>query len=92
MAFSDKEILLNISEKVDNLVEKVDSIENSTIKNTLSLDEHMRRTNINEEKLEVFEEKIAPALEAYKFVATGVKWLIPIFTLLGICYEYFLKK
>lgn len=86
---NEKELLLGLHEKVDGLVDKVHSIDITVIKNTASLDEHMRRTTANEEKLDIFEEKIAPALDAYKFLAICLKISVPIFTILGVYYKYF---
>lgn len=83
----EKELLLDLGAKVDNLIEKVHSIDITVAKQHVSLEDHMRRTEANEEKLSIFEEEIAPALDAYKFVATFFKILIPLATLVAIYYK-----
>lgn len=86
---NEKELLIEIVSKVDNLTDKVHSIDITVAKQEINLDEHMRRTVANENRLEIFEEKIAPALDSYKFIATCVKWSVPIFTIMGVWYKYF---
>ena len=81
--------LERLENKVDTISEKVHSIDNRVLKNTISLDEHMRRTELNEEKLSIFEDKIIPALDAYKFVALCFKIVVPITTIVAICFKYF---
>ena len=85
---NEKELLLDLGGKIDNLVEKVHSIDITVAKQEINLQDHMRRTAVNEEKLEIFENKIAPALDAYKFVFTVFKFIVPVITLLGIYYKY----
>ena len=88
MPKTEKEILLFISEKVEKLDEKIHSIDKTLSKNTVLLDEHMRRTELAEDKLDTFEERIGPALDAYKFVATCFKLCVGIATIVGIYYKW----
>jgi len=95
-----------IENSIDELHEKVDSnfqmvttqlnnIDKTLLVNTLSLQEHMKRTNLNEAKLELFELEVAPALNAYKFLAIFIKILIaiaaPIGAIIGFYFQYIKK-
>lgn len=88
MAISDKEILLDIKDKVEKLNDEVHDMNIVLVKQEINLKDHMERTSINEQKLELFEEQIAPALDAYKFVATLLKFIIPIVTIIGVYIQY----
>lgn len=78
-----------LHEKIDGIDEKICSIKNTVLKNTISLEEHMKRTDLSEKRLEIFEEKVLPALNAYKFLEISVKILVPLLSVAGIIYEYF---
>ena len=88
MAISDKEILLDIKEKVEKLNDEMHDMNVILVKQEVNLKDHMERTSINEKKLELFEDKIAPALDAYKFIATLLKFIIPIATVVGVYLQY----
>lgn len=88
MAISDKEILLDIKDKVEKLNDEVHDMNIVLVKQEINLKDHMERISINEKKLELFEEQIAPALDAYKFVATLLKFIIPIVTIIGVYIQY----
>lgn len=87
MAKTEIELLIDISEKVDIVCEKVHSLDITVAKQEVNLQDHMRRTEINEERLELFENKIAPALDAYKFIATLFKIAVGVATIAGIYYK-----
>lgn len=59
------------------------------IQNTRQLEEHMRRTSAAEERLDTFEEGVKPALDAYKFVAKTIKFILFIAPIIGIYFKYF---
>lgn len=83
------DLLIGLDEKISTIDGKVHSIDITVAKQEVNIREHMRRTEINETRLELFEERVAPALDAYKFMATLFKVLIGLATigsvLLGIC-------
>lgn len=86
---TEKELLLNLHEKVDDLRERVHSIDIVLVKNTASLEEHMRRTKVVEEEHDFFEQEVKPALNAYKFVAFLFKFIAPVITGVGVYIKYF---
>ena len=88
MQDDDRKLLSEINVKIDKMSEKVHDIDKTLLKNTMSLDEHMRRTEVNEHKLDIFEDKIGPALDAYKFVATCFKISVGIAAIIGIYYKF----
>lgn len=52
--------LVKVDHKVDELDKRLDRIENNGIKNTVVLEEHVRRTNLLEESLKKESERITP--------------------------------
>ena len=88
MAKTEKEILVDISDKVDELKDRIHSIDVTVAKQEVNLQDHMRRTVINEEKLDMFEDKIAPALDAYKFIATFCKVLTGAAIIIGAWFKF----
>lgn len=89
MPKTEKDLLINISEKVDDVQEKIHSIDLTLLKNTIALEEHMRRTENIEKEHEFFKEEIKPALNAYKIMLFLTKAAVPIATGFGIYYKYF---
>ncbi len=73
-----KDPLERIEIKIDNMSEKIHSMDKSLIIYNEHLSTHMRRTELAEKKLDLFEQEIKPALEGYKFVKTALKILVPI--------------
>lgn len=57
-------------EKLDKIVEQIIEINMTMAKNTASLDEHIRRTNILEEKLEPVEKHVLMVNSITKFLIT----------------------
>lgn len=96
MPKTEKELLEFINDKIDSIDGKVTSLNDKvhSIDNTVSLQqqnlrEHMRRTALNEQHLKIFEKRVAPALDAYKFVATCLKICIPLLAAAEIYFKYF---
>ena len=86
---TEKDLLLSLHDKVDTLRDKVHSIDITLVKNTSSLQEHMRRTEIIEEEHDFFKQEVKPALNAYKFVAFLFRVLVPVITGAGVYIKYF---
>lgn len=61
-------ILLAKIEKID---EKVDSVDKTLVRNTVSLEEHVKRSTQLEKRQETLEEAVKPILKAYQ-IAWGV--------------------
>lgn len=87
------ELYNNLDNKIDGIREDISEIKVTSAKHELTLQDHIRRTEINEERLSLFEEKALPALESYRFVAKFLKIassiIIFTFTIFGIYHEYF---
>lgn len=80
MAKNELELLLDLSKQVDgvqkdvtNVRTDVYNIDKTLMVQAVQLENHMKRTELNEERLEIFEEAIKPALDAYKFIETLLK-------------------
>ena len=84
---SHEDLLVQIVDKIDDLKDVVHSIDVKVEKNTISLDEHMKRTSLAEERLDVFEERVLPALDAYKIMLFLMKCALPIITAIGVYYK-----
>lgn len=98
----EKELLLNLHDKLDNIrsefsedLKNLNAVvakqEVSILRNTMSLEEHMKRTDLSEKRLELFEQKALPALNAVKFIYTLGKILVPIGSIIAFYFEYIKK-
>lgn len=63
-----------LEEKVDKLDTRLDSIDATLIKNTILLDEHIKRTNILEEELRPVKQHVT----VVSFVSKALLAIIPI--------------
>lgn len=92
MPNSKDDLYNNLDAKVDSIREDISEIKITSAKQEVNLKNHMRRTELNEESLRLFEKKVLPALQSYSFIATviktGSKVIIFVATLAGIWYEY----
>lgn len=86
---TERELLLNLTDKVDDLREKVHDIDITIAKQEINLKEHMRRTEAIEKEHEFFKKEVKPALNAYKFMSVCMKLIFPIITAIGIYFKYF---
>ena len=86
-------LLLTMYDNVNTIKDDVNTIKIIAAIQEVNLKEHIRRTEINEKKLEIFESRIEKPLDAFKFIAFFLKTIIPaivaISTLAGIYYKYF---
>ena len=68
-----------IDEKIDKVQEDVNEIKLILARNTASLEEHMKRTAIAEERIEIVQEQLSTQIEPIKrhviMVNTGMKVL-----------------
>ena len=90
---SNTSILINLDKKVDTIREDISKIKVTSAIQQTQLAEHMRRTELNEERLSLVEEKALTALESYKFVKKAIQIIAAIatfvLTIFGIYHEYF---
>jgi predicted nucleic acid-binding Zn-ribbon protein len=69
----EQEMLLKIDTKIDEIKEKLNDHEVILAKQEANIQEHMRRTEISEEKLEKFEKDVKPILEGVSIFKTFAK-------------------
>lgn len=69
----EQELLLKIDTKIDEIKEKLNDHEIILNKQQNNIEEHMRRTDIAEERLENFEKEVKPILEGISGLKTLAK-------------------
>lgn len=70
---TEKELLLRLHDKVDVITDKINDIEIVQIRHEENLKEHIRRTDLAEERLEFIENEVKPMLEGASFLKTVAK-------------------
>lgn len=76
----EQELLLKIDTKIDEIKEKLNDHEIILNKQQNNIEEHMRRTDIAEERLENFEKEVKPILEGI----SGLKTLAKIISFVSV--------
>ncbi len=79
-----------IFEKLEKIEEKLGSIDTVLIRNTISLEEHMRRTLMNEEMIKEMRSDIKPIQEHRNHVI-GAGKLLALIALLAGLFKMFTK-
>lgn len=78
--------------KLNDRMDTIDSTLHEANKNlavyNTHLEHHIKRTEMVESRLELFEDEIKPALDAYKFIAILIKLLLPISAVIGLYLKY----
>ncbi len=69
----EQELLLKIDAKIDEIKEKLNDHEIILIKQQANIEEHIRRTDVAEERLENFEKEVKPILEGISGLKTVAK-------------------
>lgn len=77
-------ILDKLDCKIDKLDDKLDVQNETTLRNTLSLEEHIRRTVQNEEMIELLRNDLKPVEDHVKYVHGALKLLGLIALLAGL--------
>lgn len=65
---TEKELLLKLHDKIDEIKDGMKSIEIVQVKQNSALEEHIRRTEIAENRLDVIESEVKPILEGLSFL------------------------
>lgn len=76
---TEKELLLKLHDKVDSIREKISDIEIVQVKHEANLLEHMKRTDLAEQRVEMIEVEVKPMLQGLSFL----KMIAKIATTLG---------
>lgn len=90
MAKSDNELIIMLHDKVDEVKDRIHSIDITVAQQQINLSDHMKRTALAEERLDTFEERVLPALDAYKFILLFCKISVPIATLVALYFKYYI--
>lgn len=71
---TEKELLLLLHTKVDSINDKVCEVEKVQVLQEANLFEHMRRTSIAEERIELMETEVKPILQGISFLKVIAKY------------------
>lgn len=86
--------LLRIEAKVDQLDNRIDCVDRTMIKNTASLEEHMRRSDLLEGQMDLLRESITPLIKVHVTIVGIGKILAAIALVVGVisaCLELLAK-
>lgn len=78
-----------IEEKIDAVVDKLHEIDKTLVRNTVSLEDHMRRTAANEENLRLLREEIKPLsthVRTINWIAKVVTFIVTVITLIKFVF------
>lgn len=78
------DLIMDIKKDVSDLKQSHAEIKAIAIKNSVVLDEHMRRTDIAEKRIESLQEEIKPIKEHVQSVNTISHFLVGVLKVLGI--------
>ena len=78
---TEKELLFRVIDDISSVKEKMHSIDKTLIKQNVDLELHMKRSQAAEDRLDLFEGEIKPAIEAYKNVESYGKFAFGAFKL-----------
>lgn len=65
---TEKELLLKLHDKVDTIRDKISDIEIVQVKHEANLQEHMKRSDMAEERIEFIESEVKPLLQGLSFL------------------------
>lgn len=75
--------LKRITDIIDKLDDKLDSIDKTLIIQAAQLKEHIRRTEINEEAIELLRRDVAPIKSHVRTIGTIFKWSTVVLSLVA---------
>jgi len=78
-----------LDEKFEKINDRLGNIEIATVQNTASLSEHMLRTEIAEQRLQLIEDEIKPVLQGMSFLKIAGKIGAGIITLWYSIVKFF---
>ena len=70
---TEKELLLRLHDKVDSIQSNIKDIEIIQVKHEANLVEHLRRSEIAEERMELIETEVKPILQGLSFLKVIAK-------------------
>lgn len=77
-------ILERLEGKLDKQQEHIHEIDKTLVRNTASLEEHMKRTEMNEEAIELLREELKPVRTHVNHVEGGIKLIGLVSLILGV--------
>lgn len=78
------DLILDIKKDVSDLKQSQIETKEIAVKNTVVLEEHMRRTDIAEKRIELLQEEIKPIKDHVTSVNTIAKFLLAALKVLGV--------
>ncbi len=70
---TEKELLLRLHDKVDSIKNKITDIEIVQVKHEANLQEHLRRSELAETRMELIEDEVKPILQGLSFLKVLAK-------------------
>lgn len=64
----DKELIIRILDKLDSLDSRLDSIDHTLVRQNITLEDHVKRTNLLEEAIKPLEDNVNYMKGIYKFL------------------------
>ena len=64
-----------IHEKLDKMTDRITSIEKSQVRTEVIMDEHIRRTGLNEENIEILRKEFKPVKKHVEFINSISKFI-----------------
>jgi hypothetical protein len=83
-----EEFFVKLDNKIDRLEVSLSENNKTLAVYNTHLENHIKRTEIAELRLNKFEDEVKPALDAYKFVAFFCKAIIPVCAIIGIYLRF----
>lgn len=77
-------ILERLEGKLDKQQEHIHEIDKTLVRNTASLEEHMKRTEMNEEAIELLREELKPVRTHVNHIEGGIKLIGLVSLILGV--------
>ena len=86
---TEKQLLLRLHDKVDQIQSNIKDIEVVQIKHEANLGEHMRRTDLAEERMELIEIEVKPILQGLSFLKVVAKFGATLVSILYAASKFF---
>jgi len=86
---TEKELLLKLHDKVDAIKDKINDVEIVQVKHEANLLEHMKRTELAEQRVEMIEVEVKPILQGLSFLKLVAKIGATISSMLYAASKFF---
>lgn len=86
---TEKELLLRLHDKVDSIKDKITDIEIVQVKHEANLQEHLRRSELAETRMELIEDEVKPILQGLSFFKVIAKIATTLGSILYAASKFF---